>query len=220
MELRRLPAINATCIRTKSLFSPCCPVYLPNHSLASNRRRFLQAVENRYGKAEPLLKIIQELYQIERVAKERAEKKGTETALFQERKNARRQSQKFVREFFEQCRVLKESERPSSPVAQAVSYALNIEEELKKFLKDARLNIDNNPAERLNRGIAIIRKNCLFAGSEAGGQRLAILYSFAATCKANGICFRKWLEDVLPRLNSTPAGQIDSLIPEAKQSCQ
>ena len=146
MELRRLPAINATCIRTKSLFSPCCPVYLPNHSLASNRRRFLQAVENRYGKAEPLLKIIQELYQIERVAKERAEKKGTETALFQERKNARRQSQKFVREFFEQCRVLKESERPSSPVAQAVSYALNIEEELKKFLKDARLNIDNNPA--------------------------------------------------------------------------
>ena len=96
----------------------------------------------------------------------------------------------------------------------------NIEEELKKFLKDARLNIDNNPAERLNRGIAIIRKNCLFAGSEAGGQRLAILYSFAATCKANGICFRKWLEDVLPRLNSTPAGQIDSLIPGAKQSSQ
>lgn len=100
------------------------------------RRRFLQAVENGYGKAEPLLKIIQELYQIERVAKERAEKKGTETALFQERKNARRQSQKFVREFFEQCRVLKESERPTSLVAQAVSYALNLEEELKKFLKD------------------------------------------------------------------------------------
>ena len=97
---------------------------------------------------------------------------------------------------------------------------MNIEEELKKFLKDARLNIDNNPAERLNRGIAIIRKNCLFAGSEAGGQRLAILYSFAATCKANGICFRKWLEDILPRLNSTPAGQIDSLIPGAKQSSQ
>ena len=72
------------------------------------------------------------------------------------------------------------------------------------------------PAERLNRGIAIIRKNCLFAGSEAGGQRLAILYSFAATCKANGICFRKWLEDVLPRLNATPAEQIDSLIPKGE----
>nr|WP_268878762.1 transposase domain-containing protein [Victivallis lenta] len=42
------------------------------------------------------------------------------------------------------------------------------------------------------------------------------MYSFAATCKANGICFRKWLEDVLPRLNSTPAGQIDSLIPKGE----
>ena len=184
------------------------------------RRRFLQAIECGYTKAEPLLKLIQALYQIERVAKERAEKKGSDTALVHARKEARRQSQKLVREFFEQCRVLKESERPSSPVAQAVSYALNIEEELKKFLKDARLNIDNNPAERLNRGIAIIRKNCLFAGSEAGGQRLALLYSFAATCKANGICFREWLEDVLPRLNSTPAGQIDSLIPGAKQRSQ
>ena len=81
-------------------------------------------------------------------------------------------------------------------------------------VKDARLNIDNNPAERLNRGIAIIRKNCLFAGSEAGGQRLAIL--FAATCKENGVYFRKWLEDVLPRLNSTPAGQIDLLIPKGE----
>ena len=97
---------------------------------------------------------------------------------------------------------------------------MNIEEEHNEFLKDSRLNIDNNPAERLNRGIASIRKNGLFAGSEGGGQRLAILYSFAATCKANGICFRKWLEDILPRLNSTPAGQIDSLIPGAKQSSQ
>ena len=122
--------------------------------------------------------------------------------------------------FFYQCRVLKNSVRPSSPVTQAVSYALNIEEELKKFLKDSRLDIDNNPAERLNRGIAIIRKNCLFAGSEAGGQRLAILYSFAATCKANGIWFRKWLEDILLRLTTTLTGQIGSLISGAKQSSQ
>ena len=144
------------------------------------------------------------------------EKKGTEIALFQEWKNARRQSQKLVKNFFYQCRVLKNSVRPSSPVTQAVSYALNIEEEPKKFLKDSRLDIDNTPAERLKRGIAIIRKNCLFAGSEAGGQRLAILYSFTATCKANDICFRKWLKEVLPCLNSTPTGQIGSLLPRGE----
>ena len=144
------------------------------------------------------------------------EKKGTETALFQEWKNARRQSQKLVKNFFYQCRVLKNSVRLSSPVTQAVSYALNIEEELKKFLKDSRLDIDTPPAERLKRGVAIIRKNCLFAGSEAGGQRLAILYSFAATCKANGIWFRKWLEDILLRLTTTLTGQIGSLLPRGE----
>ena len=156
---------------------------------------------------------MRDLYQIEHDAKERAEKKGTETALFQERKTARRMSQKLVAEFFEQAKVLRDSERPASPVAKAVNYALNIEAELKKFLDNPKLNIDNNPAERLNRGVAIIRKNCLFAGSETGGQRLAILYSFAASCKANNICFRQWLEDVLPRLSSTPANQIESLLP-------
>ena len=144
------------------------------------------------------------------------EKKGTETALFQEWKNARRQSQKLIKNFFYQCRVLKNSVRLSSPVTQAVSYALNIEEELKKFLKDSRLDIDNTPAERLKRGIAIIRKNCLFAGSEAGGQRLAILYSFTATCKANGIWFRKWLEDILLRLTTPLTGQIGSLLPRGE----
>lgn len=177
------------------------------------RRYLVEAFNNGYQKVEPLLKIVRNLYQIEHDAKARAEKKGTATTLFQERKTARRMSQKLVAEFFVQAKVLRDSERPSSPVAKAVNYALNIEAELKKFLDNPKLNIDNNPAERLNRGVAIIRKNCLFAGSETGGQRLAILYSFAATCKANNICFRQWLEDVLPRLSSTPANQIESLLP-------
>lgn len=177
------------------------------------RRYLLEAYDNGYLKVEPLLKLVRDLYKIEHEAKDRAEKKGTDTALFQERKMARRTSAKLVDEFFAQAKALQQTERPSSPAAKAVSYALNIEPELRMFLKDSRLNIDNNPAERLNRGISIIRKNCLFAGSETGGQRLAVLYSFAATCKANNLCFRNWLEDVLPRLSSTPASQIDSLLP-------
>ena len=181
---------------------------------AHARRYLLEAFDNGYQKVEPLLKIVRDLYKIEHDAKERAEKKGTETALFQERKTARRVSKKLVDDFFKQAKLLRDSERLTSPVAKAVSYALNIENELKKFLEDSRLSLDNNPAERLNRGVSIIRKNSLFAGSENGGQRLAILYSFAATCKASNICFRKWLEDVLPRLSSTPASQIESLLPQ------
>ena len=171
----------------------CCWAHL--------RRRVLEAYDNGYIKAEEPLKLIRALYRIEHDAKERAERKGTETVLFQERKNVRRQAVKTVDEFFALCRTLRKMERPASPVAKAVSYALNIETELRKFLKNPKLNIGNNPAEQLNRGVAILRKNCLCAGSETGGQNLAILYSFAATCKANGIPFRKWLEDVLLRLS-------------------
>ncbi len=76
------------------------------------------------------------------------------------------------------------------------------------------------PAERLNRGIALIRKNSLFAGSEKGGRNLAILYSFAASCKANGVNYRQWLEDVLVRINTTPASQIDSLLPHNWKNSQ
>ncbi|OGV48639.1 MAG: hypothetical protein A2017_02880 [Lentisphaerae bacterium GWF2_44_16] len=138
-------------------------------------------------------------------------------ALFQARKTARRQSSKIVAEFFELCRSLKETEVPSSPVAEAISYALNIEKELKEFLDNPKLNIDNNPAERMMKSIAISRKNWLFTASEAGGKNLAILFSFAETCKANNVNFRLWLEDVLPRLNTTPAKQIDTLLPHLWQ---
>lgn len=63
------------------------------------RRYLVEAFDNGYLKVEPLLKLVRNLYQIEREAKECAEKKGTETALFQERKTARRVSQKLVAEF-------------------------------------------------------------------------------------------------------------------------
>lgn len=181
------------------------------------RRRFVEALENGFRQAEEPLKLIRALYQVEREAKERAERKGTETALFQFRKAGRKESHKFAGDFFDRCRKLREEERPSSPVAKAVSYALNIEPELKKFLNDPKLNIDNNPAERLNRGVALIRKNCLFAGSENGGRNLAILYSFAASCKANGIDFRAYLEDILTRLAEAKPNQLDHLLPHLWQ---
>ena len=68
--------------------------------------------------------------------------------------------------FHEQL-VLKESERPSSLVAQAVSYALNIEEELKKFLKDSRLNIVPALNKARERGKSI---SCLSNQKQVGIQ--------------------------------------------------
>jgi transposase len=196
--------------------------YAAYHSLKNCRaaccwahvqRKLKAAFEKGYPKAFDPMEMIRKLYKIESGAKEAAERKGTETALFQARKTARRESKKIISHFFDLCRSLKETEVPSSPVAEAVSYALNIENELKIFLENPKLNIDNNPAERMMKSVAVSRKNWLFTASEAGGRNLAILFSFAETCKANNVNFRLWLEDVLPRLNTTPSSQIDTLLP-------
>ena len=61
--------------------------------------------------------------------------------------------------------------------------------------------------------IALGRKNYLFAGSEAGGQNLAILLSLVVSCKQNKINPQAYLEDVLTRIHTTPAKSIDTLLP-------
>lgn len=178
------------------------------------RRRVFDAHKAGFVKSARMLDMIRDLYRLERIAKDKAEAKGSETALFQARKTVRRESQKIVDNIFALCREWQHNELPSSPLAKAATYALNIENELKKFLDDPKLNLDNNPAEIQMRRIAIGRRNWLFTGSETGGQNLAILFSFAATCKANGVNYRQWLEDILIRINTTPASQIDSLLPQ------
>ncbi len=90
------------------------------------------------------------------------------------------------------------------PVGKLVPEVAKIFVRMEKFLDNPKLNIDNNPAERAIRGIAIMRKNCLFAGSETGGQNLAIILSFVETCRANKISFRVWLE---LRKRLFPSGQ-------------
>ena len=76
-----------------------------------------------------------------------------------------------------------------------------------------RDTMDNNTAERMIRSLTIIRKNSLFTGSEKGGNTLAVLYSFAKTCQANKVSFRKWLEDVLVRIGTTPESELNTLLP-------
>ena len=177
------------------------------------RRKFFDANNAGYSGAERFLNLIRNLYTLEREAKLRSESKDSETALFNERKTARRTSAKLTAEFFMLCLQQQTTEIPSSPLGKAVNYALNQREALERFLKDPRLNIDNNPAENVIRPIALGRKNWLFAGSEAGGKHLAILASFAATCHKNSVNFRRWLESILVKLGETPTDQIDALLP-------
>ena len=78
------------------------------------------------------------------------------------------------------------------------------------------LPIDNNPVENAIRPIAIGKKNWLFAGSEAAGQRAAAIQSLLETARVNGIEPMAWLTDTLEKLPSWPNRRIDELLPLKK----
>jgi transposase len=87
-----------------------------------------------------------------------------------------------------------------STLGKALRYALSRWEALTRYLEDGRLSIDNNLSERLLRGIAVTRKNFLFLGSDAGGERAAIVYTIAETTRLNGLNPEAYIAAVLDRL--------------------
>jgi len=100
-----------------------------------------------------------------------------------------------------------------SELAGALRYALTRWTALTRYRDDGHLEIDNNIAERAIRGVALGRKNWLFAGSDAGGERAAAIYTLIETCKLNEIDPRAWLSHVLARTATHPAKRIDELLP-------
>ena len=102
---------------------------------------------------------------------------------------------------------------PKSDLAGAIRYVLAHWQALTRYLDDGRLEIDNNLAENALRPIALGRKNYLFAGSDQGGKRAALLYSLLVTCRLNDIDPYAYLSDVLARIADHPIKRIDELLP-------
>jgi transposase len=98
-------------------------------------------------------------------------------------------------------------------VAQAMDYMLNRWQAFTRFLHDGRICLSNNAAERALRGIALGRKAWLFAGSDRGGQRAAMMYSLIMTAKMNDVDPQAWLADVLARIADHPVQKLDELLP-------
>lgn len=82
-----------------------------------------------------------------------------------------------------------------------------------RYAHDGRLEIDNNAAERAIRQVALGRKNYLFVGSDAGGERAAAIYSLLGTAKLNGIDPEGYLRQVLARIGEHPINRVDKLLP-------
>jgi len=98
-------------------------------------------------------------------------------------------------------------------VAKAMDYMLKRWPAFTRFLSDGRICITNNAAERALRGIALGRKSWLFAGSDRGGERAAIMYGLIVTAKLNDIDPQAWLADILARIAQHPASMLDELMP-------
>ena len=98
-------------------------------------------------------------------------------------------------------------------LARAIDYSLKRWTALTRYLDDGRLCLTNNAAERALRGVAVGRKNWSFAGSDAGGERAAALYTLIETAKLNAVDLRAWLAFVLARLQDHPAKHLSELLP-------
>ena len=100
-----------------------------------------------------------------------------------------------------------------SGLAAAIRYARWRWDALTRYLDDGQLEISNNAAENQIRPVALGRKNWLFAGSDAGGERAATFYTIIRTAKLNNIEPEAYLRDLLTRIGGHPINRLDELLP-------
>ena len=156
------------------------------------RRYFVRALEGGDDRAALALAGFKKLYDVE----ERANALDAGARL-----ELRKQESRPVYDaLLHWCSVYRHEERPSSPLAKAVSYVLNHEQALTRFLEAGCVPIDNGAAERIHVRVALTRKNQLFVGSDAGGRRAAIAYTILGCCRIAGVDPVEYLIDVLPLL--------------------
>jgi transposase len=119
----------------------------------------------------------------------------------------------LVKDFEDWMRAERTKLSRHAEVAKAMDYILKRWPAFTRFLDDGRICVSNNAAERSLRGIALGRKAWLFAGSERGGERAAIMYTLIQTAKLNNIDPQAWLADVLARIADHPMNDLAALLP-------
>jgi transposase len=198
-------------------FSGYDRLYLPDrHTAAAGiievacnahaRRKFYEARGSDALRAHQALAYYRQLYELERAAKDFSDAQRLQMR------------QDLAVPILGQFRTWLQAQRPEvlpkSPMGEAISYALNNWEALRRYTEAGFLAIDNNAAEREMKRVAIGRKNWLTVGSPRGGQTAAVLFSFTSTCQRLGVEPWAYLRDVLTCLPSQPPGQLDGLLPD------
>jgi transposase len=162
-------------------------------------RRGMYELRQGWHAGGQLLHLIQRLHRVD-IETQLAD--PTESALLAARQH---RSTPLVDEIFAvaQCELALLS--PASGQGKALQYMLNREAELRRFLSDARIPIDNNISERALRTVALGRNGSLFVGPGDNGQDLAIILTVLRTCELVGASPQHYLEDVLVKLRRLSA---------------
>lgn len=180
------------------------------------RRKFRDALEQSPRPAAWLLRQIQHLYQIEAHLRQQHAGPNLRAAI------RAAQSRPIVARMKKALLRLKASHRhlPQSLLGQALDYALGQWNTLEVFLRDGRVEIDNNLVENAIRPTALGKKNWLFIGAAEAGQRSAILYTVVESCRRRGLDPYAYLRDVLTRLPRMTNRQTSEVTPEAWAKAQ
>jgi transposase len=175
---------------------------------AHARREFERALDNDKIRAAKALSLIQQLYLVERKAKE--------GQLHAEQIKQLRldESLPVLNELGKWLFVEVKNTLPKSQIGKAMRYAMDRWDKLSAYLQDGSLHIDNNAIENAIRPIALGRKNYLFAGSHDAATRAGMIYSFFAICKKHEVNPYKWLKYVLENIMTINHKNIRDLYPQ------
>jgi transposase len=173
------------------------------------RRKWVEAALAEPELSKQALGLIGEIYAQEDRIRERG-LAGEEKLVFRAE-----HSRPAVDRFFEWLRTTLRDRIfvPSNPFAQAAGYAFEREAELRVFLEDPAVPLDTNDLEREIRPIALGRKNWLFCWTEVGAEYVGIAQSLIRTCRLQGIDPYTYLVDVLQRVATHPAAEVELLTP-------
>jgi len=176
---------------------------------AHTRRALLKAEASQPEIAQQGLGMIRALYRLEAQLRQQG---ADATTILHVRQT---ESAKIVDQFFDWVRaqIHDPGLLPSSPLAKALGYASEREKGLRVFLSDAWVALDTNDLERALRVVPLGKKNWLFCTTEMGAQQVAVIQTLLASCRAHGIDAYTYLVDVLQRINTIPASEIDDLTP-------
>ncbi len=173
---------------------------------AHGRRKFYEAKDSDPARAHLVLARIRLLYEVEAKAKKISAERNLQGVEADDLRRQLRQAESLpvvtaLRQLLleEEGKVL-----PKSLIGQAIAYLLRHWQAFTRYLDDGLLDIDNNVAELALRHIAIGRKNWLFAGSSAGAETAAILFSVTSTCHRHHIDAFAYIKDLLERLAHDP----------------